>query len=332
MASGAAAPERPEDLGTLYGAEYYSNGFGPVPYSRSETQWTTFFGMIADQMIRALHPQRVLDAGCALGFLVEAFWDRGVAAWGIDISPYAISQVRRDMQPYCQVGSIGDSIEGRYDLITCIEVLEHMPEEQGRRAVANMTAASDTILFSSTPYDVNETTHFNVRPVLWWLEVFREYGFAPDLNFDVSFVCDHAILFRRAGEPLSDEVLRLFSRFIRQKHEIVLSQTARNELQVLEAAHEEIQANLEAANRQLADLIETRAGRGVAAPPPDAEAVEELKDLIRAQSAQIKSLEFRARAIEERGAEASYALKSILESRIWRTLVKGGGLLQKFFG
>ena len=313
--------------GELYDAEYYRTGCGPVPYSRSEPQWSAFFGMIADQLIRGLQPRRVLDAGCALGFLVESFWDRGVEAWGIDISPYAISQVRRDMQPYCRVGSLADAIEGRYDLIACIEVLEHMPEEEGRRALANLTAATDTILFSSTPYDIEEATHFNVRPIFSWLELFREYGFAPDLNFDVSFVCDHAILFRRTNEPLPDDVLRLFSRYIRQKHEIVTLQTARNELQVLESAHEEIQANLEAANRQLADLIEGRAGRAVVES-----STEELKDLIKAQSAQIKSLEFRARGIEERSAELSHAVKSILDSRIWRTLVKGGGFLQRFLG
>ena len=88
-----------EELGQLYDEEYYRTGCGPVPYTRAEPQWLPFFGSVAEQLIRAFHPKRVLDAGCALGFLVEAFWDRGVEAWGIDVSPYAIAQVRRDMQP-----------------------------------------------------------------------------------------------------------------------------------------------------------------------------------------------------------------------------------------
>jgi len=68
----------------------------------------------------------VLDAGCAIGFLVEALRERGVDARGFDISEYAISQVPEHLQPYCTLGSITDEIDGRYDLITCIEVLEHL--------------------------------------------------------------------------------------------------------------------------------------------------------------------------------------------------------------
>ena len=68
-----------------------------MPYIRSEPQWPAVFGAFADHLIRALKPARVLDVGCALGFLVEAFWDRGVEAWGLDISTYAIEQVRADV-------------------------------------------------------------------------------------------------------------------------------------------------------------------------------------------------------------------------------------------
>jgi SAM-dependent methyltransferase len=335
-----------EDLGQLYDEEYYRTGCGPVPYTRSEPQWAAFFGAIADELMRALHPQRVLDAGCALGFLVEAFWDRGIEAWGLDISQYAISQVRRDLQPYCQVGSIADRIEGRYDLITCIEVLEHMPEAQAIRAIENMTRATDTILFSSTPYDINEQTHFNVRPIIAWLHLFREHGFAPDLGFDAAFVCDHAILFRRSDERPSDEVLRLYSSFVRQRHALSEAQSlrsgkqqverelgaARAQVQLLESAQEEIQANLEAANRQLAALIETRSGRAVPPEPATAAALDNVMDLIKAQAAIVKGLEFRVSGAEQRSAQIAQAVTSILDSRIWRTLVKAGGLIQRLFG
>ena len=33
---------------------------------------------VADQLISLLNPRRVLDVGCAMGFLVECFRDRGV--------------------------------------------------------------------------------------------------------------------------------------------------------------------------------------------------------------------------------------------------------------
>src|ERR1700675_4264980 len=92
-----------------YGPQYFSHYFdaqsksGERAYERSE-HWMRFFGTIADHIVKDIGPRTVLDAGCAMGFLVEALRDRGVDAFGIDISEYAISQVRSDIKPYCRQG------------------------------------------------------------------------------------------------------------------------------------------------------------------------------------------------------------------------------------
>ncbi len=114
--------------GDLYGPEYYALRLSSIPYERS-WHWQHFFSIIAQETVRGLRPRRVLDAGCAMGFLVEQFWDRGVHCDGIDVSEYAISRVRPDIRPFCKVGSLTNPIPGKYDLITCIEVLEHLPAE-----------------------------------------------------------------------------------------------------------------------------------------------------------------------------------------------------------
>lgn len=209
----------------LYDASYYHDYWGGVRYERSD-HWLRFFSGIAENLIRSLKPQRVFDAGCAWGFLVEAFWDRAVEAWGRDISDYAISQVRRDIQPYCSVGSLTDPIEGHYGLITCIEVLEHMPEEEAKQAVAHMCRAADAILFSSSPSDLEEETHVNVRPVIYWLRLFHRHGFVPDVLYDCSYLSPHAFLVRRQSETApelaaSDAALVLLSEKLRWQREWV---------------------------------------------------------------------------------------------------------------
>ena len=198
----------------LYDEKYYKCHCGPDPYERTDA-WLQFFGNIAQEVIRSLSPRTVFDAGCAWGFLVEAFWDRGVEAKGVDISQYAIEQVRRDMQPFCSVGSLTVPIDGRYDLVTCIEVLEHMQADQAEQAIANLCQITDTILFSSSPTDLTEETHFNVQPPIGWLKLFAKYSFAPDLVYDASFLVPHAILFRRSVDQISNEVLILYSEKIR---------------------------------------------------------------------------------------------------------------------
>ena len=67
-------------MSEIYNEEYYHNGCGPIPYEEPE-HWVEFFGMIADRIVKDIHPQTVLDAGCAMGYLVAALRDRGVEAY-----------------------------------------------------------------------------------------------------------------------------------------------------------------------------------------------------------------------------------------------------------
>src|SRR6202011_3260390 len=103
--------------------------------------WLRFFGSVADALVAYLKPQTAFDAGCALGFLVESLRDRGVQAWGADISEFAIQNVRQDLRPFCRVASITQPITNptlsRYDLVACIEVLEHLTPDEASRAIAN---------------------------------------------------------------------------------------------------------------------------------------------------------------------------------------------------
>lgn len=190
--SGAApgAPANP------YDRHYFDTALGPVPYDRRHRQWMELFETIADHVVAEIKPRRVLDVGCAKGFLVEALRDRGVEAFGIDISEYAIGEVRPDLEPYCRVASAVEPFDERYDLVTCIEVLEHLGEEDGRTAIANICRSAEDVLFSSTPDDFTEPTHVNVRPRSWWIERFAEHGFRLDADFDAGFIAAHAMRFR----------------------------------------------------------------------------------------------------------------------------------------
>jgi 2-polyprenyl-3-methyl-5-hydroxy-6-metoxy-1,4-benzoquinol methylase len=204
----------------IFDEEYYRLHLGPEPYDRSNVGMLNFFSGIADEIIRSLQPRTVLDAGCAMGFLVEAFWDRGVAASGVDISEYAISRVRRDIQPYCRAASLTEPIPDKYDLVVCIEVLEHMPPAETLQAMDRLTAVTDTILFSSTSTDFEESTHVNVRQPIWWVDQFLQRGFAPDLTFDAGFVTPKAMLLRRSSVKPDWQTQRLYCDWLRYKYAV----------------------------------------------------------------------------------------------------------------
>jgi SAM-dependent methyltransferase len=200
----------PYDAQSDFDRYYYASGCG-LPYQRDE-HWLSFFDGIGERIASDIAPGSVLDAGCAWGFLVENLRQRNIDAYGIDISEFAISNIHPSIQSYCKVGSIVDPFPRRYDLIVCIEVLEHMQPAEAEKAVENFCAHTDDVLFSSTPFDYKETTHYNVRPPEYWAELFARQGFFRDIDFDASFLTPWATRFRKKQEP----IVRLVSDYERK--------------------------------------------------------------------------------------------------------------------
>lgn len=304
----------------IYGPEYYASHCGSIPYARN-AHWLRFFGDVADALVRAVAPRRVFDAGCAIGLLVEAFWDRGVEAEGRDISRFAISQVRADVRGWCQVGSIADPIEGSYDLVTCIEVLEHMPEAEAIAAIRAMAAAAPRVLFSSSPTDLDEPTHVNVRPPIYWLKLWAEAGFAPSVTHDAGYLAPHAYLLERSEAGRSERELLGFADRIR--HRVALAAMG-NARAAAEARAEE--AGLAATTAQ-AERDAIAAERDALRRERDAlkrqraELARERDDLVDARDGLAAERDALARAREAaiRDAGAARAERdAILHSTAWR--------------
>lgn len=201
-------------MSELFNESYYKNCCG-LDYSE-ESHWIKFFGNIADRIVADFNPKTVLDAGCAWGYLVSALRDRGVEAYGIDISSYAISKVRVDVKPYCAVCSLTESLPSKFpkkfDLVTSIEVLEHMYEEDGIKAICNLCSFSDIIIFSSTSEDITETTHVNVQQSEYWVHHFAENGFFNQIDYVPNYISNAAMLLCR-----SNNIARIAENYERNK-------------------------------------------------------------------------------------------------------------------
>lgn len=208
-----------ENSQSLYDAVYYRSHCSDTTYQRDE-DWLIFFDSIAERIIKDIQPKTVLDAGCAFGMLVERLRARGVEAWGIDISDYAIGKVSPEMREYCRLGSILDPLPDQYDLIVSIEVVEHMPESDSKRAIENLCGFSNDILISTTPYNYKEPTHFNVQPPDYWARQFARQSFFRDLDFDGTFISPWAARYRRHVGPIA-EIIQAYERSLwRMKNEL----------------------------------------------------------------------------------------------------------------
>ena len=104
---------------------------------------------------RPLEGKAALDVGCGAGLLAEPLARLGAKVSGIDASPEVIS-VARDHA--ASMGLVIDyrsgdvqELEGQFDLVTAMEVIEHVAEPAAFvRALAKRLAA-DGLLILSTP-------------------------------------------------------------------------------------------------------------------------------------------------------------------------------------
>ncbi len=217
--------------GAQYDATYYEHGLGPVPYQQRDV-WLTRFRFVADQIARVYAPKTVFDAGCAFGYLVEALRERGIEAWGSDVSDYAISQAGEGARPYVRAGSISEPLTRHYDMITCIEVLEHVDTETGDAAIANFCAHSDAVLFSSSPSDFEEATHMNVQPPGYWAARFAAHGFYRAVEHDPAWVTAWAGMFRKQSGSADAVLQRYENALVAANTRIEAMQMAHNTLQI----------------------------------------------------------------------------------------------------
>ena len=299
---------------SLYDEYYYSHDCGR-PYQRDDG-WLNFFDQIAKRIIEQFEPKTVLDAGCAWGFLVEAFRNRGVEAYGVDISEYAIQNVHPDIKPYCWIGSITEPFPKKYELITCIEVLEHMPQKEAEKAIENLCTYSNEIVFSSTPFDYKEATHFNVHDPEYWAEQFARYGFYRDMEADLSCITSWAVRFvktKRTSIKLVREYERKFWQLKKENFDLrqlsvetqdILRQQE-NQVQTFGTQVAEKEQSVQALSAQVAE--KEQAVQALSAQ------VAEKEQSVQALSAQV--------AEKEQSVQAPSAkLGEIYGSRAWRLI------------
>lgn len=186
-------------INSIYNKAYYDNyGHNGQPYANNFAVASTLSRLAKFLLIRT-KPKTHIDVGCALGMLVSAMRDMGVESYGIDGSSYAIENAIVPARRFVKNLSIQDldpsNIGQRYDLVTCVEVVEHIPAEYEDYAIDVLCALGDTIFFSSTDDD-SEPTHCNTHELSYWIDKFVSRGYIN--TSDVFTQIPHGRIFVKA--------------------------------------------------------------------------------------------------------------------------------------
>jgi 2-polyprenyl-6-hydroxyphenyl methylase/3-demethylubiquinone-9 3-methyltransferase len=107
-----------------------------------------------------LSGKTVLDVGCGGGILAESMAQRGAQVTGIDLSDKALkvaqlhvleSGVALDYR-HASAEDFARERAQHYDIVTCMELLEHVPDPASTvRACATLAKAGGHVFFSSAP-------------------------------------------------------------------------------------------------------------------------------------------------------------------------------------
>ena len=155
-------------------------------WTQDNPAWNLGMDKTVEYCVDILKAKSAVDIGCGSGALLEAFMRKGVVAYGIDSNAVnkAYFDSRNPEEEYRFILDYAQNavIDSKVDVITCIEVMEHIPDEANEDILRIWREKCDYFMFSSTPYtDTPEFDkqwgHINVKPTDHWIKFFEKNGF-----------------------------------------------------------------------------------------------------------------------------------------------------------
>lgn len=175
-----------------YGEMYFD---GPREYGYGGYRYDGRWQPVARDIIThfGLKPgDRVLDVGCAKGFLVKDLVAEGIDAYGIDVSKYALMHCEPEVVGRLQIGSCDDLPfpDGSFDAVLAINTIHNLDRNGCIRAVKEIERLAPSKGFIQvdsylTPEqkEIFEswvlTARFHDYPD-GWLKVFEEARYTGD--------------------------------------------------------------------------------------------------------------------------------------------------------
>lgn len=113
-------------------------------------------GFVAERV--TLNGAKVLDVGCGGGILSESMADLGASVMGIDLAETSLAVARLHLLEsgqevdyrHSSVELLAEAMPGQFDVVTCMEMLEHVPDPGSAiSACARLVKPGGSLFFST---------------------------------------------------------------------------------------------------------------------------------------------------------------------------------------
>jgi ubiquinone/menaquinone biosynthesis C-methylase UbiE len=182
------------NISRMYGKEYFD---GPREYGYGGYKYDGRWINVAKDIIKHFNlskGQKVLDVGCAKGFLVKDLFDLGIDATGVDISSYAIENSLPEIKNRLFLKS-ADNLEfsdDKFDAVISINTIHNLDRDDCKKSILEMMRVvknKKNIFIQVDSYENDRQKKIFESWVLTakfygypneWLELFKECNYNGD--------------------------------------------------------------------------------------------------------------------------------------------------------
>ena len=161
MAETSIVPEEAERFGKLAADWWDPEGSSAMLHKLNPVRlqyirdWIDQHWQLDECRRNPLEGKMALDVGCGAGLLAEPLARLGARVTGIDASPEVVAVARDHAQAMgldinYRFGDV-QGLDGRFDLITCMEVIEHVADPAVFMIALSKRLAPNGLLMLSTP-------------------------------------------------------------------------------------------------------------------------------------------------------------------------------------
>lgn len=155
--------------------KYYNKKY----YQSISTNATRSATEIVPIILNYITPKSVIDVGCGIGAWLTIWKKYGVEdVMGIDGSYIDLSQLMIDKNSFLAANLEEElKLVKKYDLVTSLEVAEHIHPNKAEVYIKSLCQLGDIILFSAAIPGQGGVNHINEQYPSYWAALFKKMGF-----------------------------------------------------------------------------------------------------------------------------------------------------------